>query len=274
MEQTRRPPPEVEAFYAQYPEESRLSDGPFQLEFERTKEIFARILPPPPARILDVGGAAGAYSFWLAERGYHVHLVDASARLVAEARTRNARAAAPLASLTVADARHLPQEAGSADAALVMGPLYHLPEQADRHQALREALRVVAPGGVVAAAGISRYASTLDGLARNLLDPQFLAIRNRDLADGQHRNDTGTLHYFTTAYFHRPDEFRTELEAAGFQDVTILGVEGPAWIVPDFEERWHDPALRQNILEIARLLEAEPSIIGMSAHLMGVGRRP
>src|SRR3954463_8974087 len=86
--------PEITAYYAAYAEESRLATGAFQLEFERTKEIFTRVLPPPPARVVDVGGAAGAYSFWLAERGYDVHLVDASPRLGGEATPRNAAARA------------------------------------------------------------------------------------------------------------------------------------------------------------------------------------
>jgi hypothetical protein len=74
------------------------------------------------------------------------------------------------------------------------------------------------------AAAISRYASALDGLARKLSsDPRFVKIRDRDLADGQHRNDTDNLDYFTTAYFHRPDDLRSELQVAGFQDVSVLG---------------------------------------------------
>jgi len=42
---------------------------------------------------------------------------------------------------------------------LMLGPLYHLTEPADRHQALREAHRVLGPGGLLAAAAISRVAS-------------------------------------------------------------------------------------------------------------------
>src|SRR5207249_7365285 len=60
------PLPEVQAYYARFPEESRLGSGSSRLEFERTKEILTRVLPPPPARIVDVGGAVGAYSLWLA----------------------------------------------------------------------------------------------------------------------------------------------------------------------------------------------------------------
>ena len=268
------PPPDVVSYYATFPEESRLGLGSSRLEFERTKEILARVLPGPPGPVVDVGGAAGAYSSWLAEQGYEVHLVDASPRLVEEARKRSVKSATPIASLSVADARRLPQGHGSAAAVLVMGPLYHLPAAADRVTSLREAFRVLAPDGTTVVAAISRYASALDGLSRKLsLDPRFVKIRDRDLADGQHRNDTNNADYFTTAYFHRPDDLRAELEAAGFRDVTILGVEGPAWMLPDFDARWEDAALRKDLLDVARALEAEPSVIGVSSHLLGIGKK-
>ncbi|HEU4725282.1 MAG TPA: class I SAM-dependent methyltransferase [Candidatus Eisenbacteria bacterium] len=267
-------PREVVDYYGRYPEEARLERGPFRLEFERTKEIFRRLLPPAPAQVIDVGGAAGAYSAHLAALGYEVHLVDLSPRLVEEARRRNEGAARPIASFAVADARRLPQGDATADAVLVMGPLYHLPEPADRLAALREAHRVLRAPGIVLVAAISRYASALDGMARGLArDPQFVAIRDRDLVDGQHRNETGHEHYFTTAYFHRPEDLRAEIEAAGFGDASILGVEGPGWLAPDFDARWEDETDRNDLLKIARALESEPSIVGASAHLLGVGRK-
>lgn len=269
------PPPEVLAHYERFPEESRLSVGSSRLEFERTKEILLRVLPKPPARVVDVGGAAGAYSAWLADRGYEVHLVDASPRLVEEGRRHNARLSKPIASLAVADARRLPQGDGGAAVVLLMGPLYHLPSAADRLGALREAFRVLASPGIAVVAAISRYASALDGLARKLsLDPRFVRIRDRDLADGQHRNDTGNADYFTTAYFHRPEDLRFELEAAGFREVEVLGVEGPGWVLPDFDARWEVAALRKDLLDVARALQSEPSILGISAHLLGVATKP
>jgi len=270
-----RPPREVLDYYDQFPEESRLASGPFKLEFERTKDMLTRFLPPAPARVIDVGGAAGTYSAWLAERGYEVHLIDATPRLVAEARQLNATLRQPIASISVGDARSLPEAAGSAAVVMIMGPLYHLPAANDRLSALREAHRVLTSPGIVVAAGISRYASALDGLARKLaLDPQFVRIRDQDLSDGQHRNPTNTLDYFTTAYFHRPEDLRAELEETGFSAVEVMGVEGVAWMFADFESRWADEALRHDILIIARALEAEPSIVGASAHLLAIGRKP
>lgn len=269
-----RPLPEVLEFYDRFPEESRLDIGAFRLEFERTKEILSRILPPPPARVVDVGGASGAYSAWLAARGYETHLVDASSRLVAEARRRNPMLSKPIASLTVADARALPQPDGFATALLLMGPLYHLPRAEDRHTALLEAYRVLEQSGTIVVAAISRYASTLDGLTRKLsLDPEFVRIRDQDLADGHHRNETGNPDYFTTAYFHRPEDLHGEIERAGFHDVEVFGVEGPGWLLGDFDARWSNDAQRADIMNVARALECEASILGSSAHLMGRGHK-
>src|SRR5262249_59564065 len=126
-------------------------------EFERTRAILARLVPKPPATILDVGGAAGAYSAWLAGRGYDVHLVDATARLVEEARKVNATLKNPIASLSVADARSLPQSAQFADVVLLMGPLYHLTTEQDREAALLEARRVLREPGLLIVAALSPY---------------------------------------------------------------------------------------------------------------------
>jgi SAM-dependent methyltransferase len=261
-------------YYERAPEESRLEHGASQLEQARTRELIERHAPPAPAEVLDVGGAAGAYALWLAERGYAVHLLDAAPRLVDEARRRAERAARGLASCRVADARALPANDESVALVLLLGPLYHLVDAADRRRALREASRVLRPGGVLIAAGISRWASALDGLARNLLvDARFARIVERDILDGQHRNPTDRLDYFTTAYFHRPDELRDEVEGAGLTVEGPYGIEGPGWILPDLAERWNDPERRASLLHIARALEAEPAVLGCSAHLLVVGRK-
>ena len=267
--------PVIRTYYESAAEESRLEMGPFRLEELRTRELILRHAPPPPAKVLDVGGAAGPYAFWLAEQGYEVRLFDAVARLVGIAEARNARALHPLADCSVADARALPAPDASADMVLLLGPLYHLVDAEERGAALLEAYRVLVPDGVLIAAGIARAASALDGLSRELLgDHEFARIVEADLRDGQHRNPTERLDYFTTAYFHRPEELRREVEHAGLDVEGLYGIEGPGWILPDLADRWKDPARRAILLETARALESEPSVIGCSAHLLVVGRRP
>jgi hypothetical protein len=158
--------PAVADYYSRAPEESRLEHGPLRLEQARTRELIERHAPPPPATVLDVGGAAGAYALWLASTGYDVHLVDPVPRLVSEA-----------------------------------------------------------------------------------------------------------AHYFTTAYFHRPDELALELTDAGLAVQGMYGIEGPGWLFPDIGERMQDDRRRTEVLHVARLLESEPSVLGASAHILAVAVR-
>jgi hypothetical protein len=46
------------------------------------------------------------------------------------------------------------------------------------------------------------------------------------------------------------------------------------WALPDLAARWADPARRRDILVAARAVESEPSLLGVNAHLLAVGRVP
>ena len=174
----------------------------------------------------------------------------------------------------IGDARSLPDADSSADAVLLMGPLYHLTERVDRIAALSEARRVLRPGGVMMAVGISRYASLLDGLSRRLVDdPAFRPILDRDLAEGQHRNPTDRLDYFTTAFFHKVSTSRRRRRRRGWGWPDVLAIEGPAWLLPDIAERSADAAHWAIVMDLLRRIEAEPPLLAASAHLMLVARR-
>lgn len=266
--------PAIRSYYDRRPEETRLERGLSQLEAARTRQLIARHAPPPPATVLDVGGAAGAYAAWLAAAGYVVHLVDPVPRLIEEARRRNATLARPMASCEVGDARALRASAGSVDVVLLLGPLYHLTEHAERRTALLEAARVLRPGGVLFAAAISRWASLFDGIVGDLFtEPGFMAQVEDEVQHGQHRNPAARAGFFTTAYFHRPEELRAEVTAAGFEMGGLYGLEGPARMLADFEARWSDPRQHDDLLHAVELIESEPSLLGLSAHLLAVARK-
>jgi ubiquinone/menaquinone biosynthesis C-methylase UbiE len=264
--------PEILAHYDLGLERDRLSQGvSTPIERIRTQDILGRFLPPAPARVLDVGGASGVYALWLAGRGYDVHLVDPVPMHVDQARQASEQSGVPF-TVGLGDARALEEPDASADAVLLLGPLYHLLDRSDRVLALSQAARVLKPGGVVVAAAISRFASLLDGMAEGVLaDPTFSAIVETDLATGVHRNPTNRPEWFTTAYFHRPEELSGEITDSGLEFEEVLGVEGPGWLcTPPVD----GDAVDEAVLQVARALESEPSVIGTSAHLIAVARRP
>ena len=275
MSDAARDADEVAAYYAQGLERERLDGSAGALELVRTQLLLERYLPAPPAVVADVGGGPGRYAVWLAQRGYRVHLVDPVPLHVEQARaSARGRPGAELASAEVGDARALELAAASVDAVLLLGPLYHLRERVDRLQALAEARRVCRREGVVIAAAISRFASTLDGLRGGYLEePAFAAVAAGDRRDGRHHNPTGDPAYFTTAYFHRPEDLAAELAAAGLVHEATLAVESAGWLLADLDARLADERRQAVLLAALAALEAEPTLFGVGAHLLAVARR-
>ena len=262
--------PEILDYYERGGEHQRLTAGTGRLEFLRTWDVLSRVLPPAPARIVDVGGATGAYARPLAEAGYTVRVVDPVPAHVAAA------GELPGVTAVLGDARKLPEPDASADAVLLLGPLYHLPDRADRVAAWREAARVVRPGGPVVGAVISRFASLFDGVVKGYFaEPEFVAIVQGALGDGVHRNAGGESRWFTSAYFHRPEEPAAEATDAGLGGARTVAVEGPVWMtgtrLPEFLA---DERLTGIMLDMLRRVEEEPSLLGASSHLLTMARRP
>jgi len=113
-----------------------------------------------------------------------------------------------------------------------------------------------------------------DGLRSGFLkDPRFVEIVNQDLKNGHHQNPTDRPEYFMDTFFHHPDELRNDVSEAGFVVTGLYGVEGPCWLLPDFDAWWDKKEYRERLLRIARTLETESSLLGVSAHLLAVAEK-
>jgi ubiquinone/menaquinone biosynthesis C-methylase UbiE len=260
----------MQSYYEQDQEDERLGSGGGLLELVRTRELVERYLPAAPSSIMDIGGGTGVHARWLAELGHRVDLVDAVPLHVDRA------AEIPGVTATLGDARKLDAADSSYDFVLMCGPLYHLLTVEDRLAAWREAHRVLKPGGYVAAATIARFSSLHDALYRNLFQyKEFLPMVESTVVDGHHRPPAGRQEWFTHTYFHRPEESVQEAADAGLLAPQVFAIEGSARALPDdeIEARLADPAQREHLLWALRLMETDPSVLGVSSHLLTVARK-
>ena len=124
------------------------------IAYDSTRGASASVLSPlraaldgaPGPRLLDVGGGTGNYSLALAGEGWDPTVLDRSEAMLAQARPKGLRAVA-------GDAQDLPFEEGSFDAVMLISMLHHV---ASQELALREARRVLSPGGRLAALVFTR----------------------------------------------------------------------------------------------------------------------
>lgn len=256
------------AHYSQAEEGSRLHATPHGvLERLRTWEMLERWLPADGV-VYDIGGGAGVHATWLARRGYRVELFDPVLAHVAQAAAAlEAPHGGPQFVVEQGDARSIPRDDASADVILLLGPLYHLVEASDRTRALGEANRLLKPGGLLIAAGVSRFSWLMDAYRHQIAaSSEVQASIAFSLRTGRSNPDPSPGAFW--AYFHRPDELTSEIAAAGFEDASVAGVEGFAWLLPDLDDLLASPSTSRALLDQLHTIENEPSMLGASAHLL------
>lgn len=243
------------------------------MEFAITMRALAEYLPRTPQTVLDVGGGPGRYALALASLGHWVTLLDLSQGNLALAHQKAEEGGIFLEQVVHGNALDLstfPSE--TFDAVLLLGPLYHLLTEPERQQAVREAWRVLSPGGLIFAAFITRYAA-FRSLAR--LAPAKLLERR---AAWEAFLQTGVYHGgqeigFTNAYFAHPDEIKPLMQGVGFESLDLLACEG---ILADNEEQVNQLTGEawQAWVDLNYQLSKDPSLYGAVYHLLYVGRKP
>jgi SAM-dependent methyltransferase len=255
---------------------ARLTSAAGAIEFAVNCHYIAAHLPPC-ARVLDIGGGPGRYAIWLARRGHPVVLADLSPKLLAIAREQVAAAGVStnVREIVEADARDLSRWAdASFDAVLSMGPFYHLPDDADRERAAKELVRVLRPSGVACIALMSRYAFLRRTMAlpdenAHLTQAEFV---RRLLEEGVFINDIPGR--FTSGYGVQPAEVAPFFAQFGLERLSLLSSEGLSVGIeePLAEMAKNVPATYQKALDLIIRTASAPSVLGMSSHLLYIGR--
>lgn len=138
-------------------------DGSHAIQSEAKRPVWRdtlrRLLPPPPADVVDVGTGTGFLALLLAELGYRVTGVDLSEGMLAKARQKAAglSAAAVTPTFKVGDAVDPPLPPASADVVISRHVLWTL---RDPVRAIENWARLVRPGGrIVAIDGLWRLST-------------------------------------------------------------------------------------------------------------------
>lgn len=106
--------------------------------------VIMHLMPPPPARILDIGCGAGWTSRFLARRGYEVTGVDIAGDMIDCAESLRRAEGLPTVRFLVHDYEGLPFD-GEFDVALFFDSLHHAVEE---EQAVNSAYRALTIGGL------------------------------------------------------------------------------------------------------------------------------
>ncbi|HEX3044333.1 MAG TPA: class I SAM-dependent methyltransferase [Bacillota bacterium] len=244
-----------------------------KMEFAVYWRIMEEIIPPG-STILDCGGGPGRYSFQLAKAGHQVTLFDLSAASITLAKQKSVELGISLAGFHQGNALDLSRfAADSFDTVLLMGPMYHLLELSERRQAVREAVRVLKPGGLLLVTFVTRYAFLLYLLKD---DPAQIAAYPPRLIDQLLTDGINLVSEenpgFTHAYFAHPMEISPFMAENGLVQLRLTAVEPLISFLEDSVN--HLPRESFTLwADLTYRLGTDPITWGNSEHMLYVGSK-
>ena len=249
-----------------------------QLEWLTHIRFIDKFLPKDGS-VLDAGGGPGRYSIYLAKKGFCVTLLDISPVQLRIAKQKAAMGEVPANTIEyvegdLGDLSSFPDN--HFDAVLCLTALSHLIEKKDRDTAVKNLVRVAKQKAPLFISVINRYAVFRTILKRRDLWPSFLDPGHQSVFDkGVHLAHPGKrIGHFTDAYFFTPSELRKTFENAGVKMLTMAASQGLASLLGDeFNALVKDERKRRKWMEIHWRTCEEPDIIGISEHVLLVGRK-
>ncbi|MDX8291001.1 class I SAM-dependent methyltransferase [Metabacillus indicus] len=266
---------DIISYYNTFDEWGRLEREP--VEFQVNWHYIKKYLPST-GHILDNGAGPGKYSMALAADGYSVTLTDLTPKLVkiAEDKAKELHLAEQFEAFHVADARDLAMlKDEQFDSALMLGPMYHLQEKNDRVKAIRELNRVTKQDGLVFVAFMPRIRHILT----SLLFPDNW--RPNDNLDSITKfSQTGCFDHadkgrFTGAYYFEIADIKPFMETHGFETLELIGSNAGTILSKENWNYWNEKGEEevQKLIELIKEKASDPSILGISSHLLYIGRK-
>ena len=251
-------------FYDGIGEDARLQRSRSgQLEYVTTMH-FIHKTAPERGRIIEIGAGTGRYSVALAKEGYEVDAVELAERNY-ELLVQNASGLDNLRPHR-GDALHLEGFCSDTfDMTLLFGPLYHLYDEDDQMTALREAVRVTKPGGVIITAFLSVHVILYDNYLRE------------DLAAGLEENFTKEyrVRHFTDQLFtgFNVDEFEALFRELPVTPVTTAAANGILELAENRKDFVMSDADFKRYADYHLHFCEKRELLGSSSHLLHICRK-
>ena len=259
---------ELEDFYNNASEETRLEKGMGIFEFERIKELITEHISTPNATIIDVGGGTGKYAEWLTKNNHDVHLIDPVLKHIKLAKKRANKLKKPF-SVAIGEAKKLPFEDHFADLVILHGPLYHLQNEVDRITAIIEAKRVLKKGGIILGFAINATASTLVGLMNGMIHTNsFFDMCKQELTSGIHNAPKDFPFLLADAFYHKPEGLKKEFLEQDLTLINLFAVEGMGWLDHEYFTNMIDQKKSKTLKTLQILTQNDEYLLPFSPHMM------
>ena len=265
MCQNTNPTPYLQSYYETHDEDARLLSRTGQVEYLTTMRYIEKYLRPG-MRILEIGAATGRYSHALARMGYEVdaiELIQHNIDVFRENTQPGERITITQGNAT--DLSAFPDDAY--DITLLLGPMYHLFTREEQHRALREALRVTRPGGLLFTAYCNNEATIYNFcfMRGYLMDPHFYPLIDKETFKcSSNPEDRFVL--------HRPEEIDALMAGLPAERLHFVGTDMMTQYIKDTIEQM-DEEVYQHYLRYHFLVCERPDMTGISNHYLDICRK-
>jgi len=256
-----------------YEWERLVQDAYHKLEFDTTM-LFLKKYLPKKGLILDAGGGPGRYTIELAKKGYEMILLDLVKENLefAKKQIKKAKVESKVKDIVLGDIRNLSKfKDETFDAVLCLGgPLSHIKGNKQREKAISELIRVAKRGAPIFISVFGKFGCLSFAPAKWPKEIEMTRHFKRFVKTGDDYLWRGKYyaHYFT------PEELEKIFTRKNFKLVQIVGLEGLA--TP------HEKAINKlaknnkawkNWLEMHRSLCTHPIVVGISVHILVIGKK-
>ncbi len=250
----------LEEYYNKFNEEKRLNSRHGQVEYRISMKYIHEYLKDGD-KLIDIGAGTGRYSIPLFEEGYDVTAVELVQHNLGMLKQKN-----PNVKAYKGNACKLKRfQENEFDFALLFGPMYHLTDREDKIKALKEAQRVVKPGGIIMVAyvmneyGVVTYGfkerHVCECLEQNRFTEDFHTLPGKDeLYDYMRIEDIDSLN-----------------AEVGLTREKILSPDGPANYIRPFLNQLSEEEFEHFVTYQTAVCERK-DLIGAGAHTVDILR--